>query len=450
MIRRLEYASPERRNAPAPRSSPLPGLLLFGVAFAVRVLYVWVSQGPHATASSDAALYDTAAWNLARGLGLALDGANGPYPTAVVPPVTSWLASLLYHLTGHNYFAALIGQCAIGALTPLIVAALGGALFGGAAGRLAGWLTAFHPLLVFFCGYLLTEATFTTLLMLALLASVSWVKTPRPARALGTGLLWGIAILTRPTAALLPFVVGAWAWGPLGLTLAARDRLRQAALLLLGVTLVVLPWSVRNSLVTGHVVALKTGAGRAFLDSNNPVLWSNPATRGGANNTYVIEPYASLLEGHTETQVDSIGSALAWQFLNAHRAEWPAMAWAKLARFWRLTSEGGATGDWQGAQSPLRKLMRLIDPLLVWSLLTLPFAVWGVGRSLTGSRRWFQSIGLMVIAFFTLLTIPYWGALRLRVPIEPLVMIYAAAGFEDARRLMRQKSRGFSVIEGTR
>jgi hypothetical protein len=29
-------------------------------------------------------------------------------------------------------------------------------------------------------------------------------------------------------------------------------------------------------------------------------------------------------------------------------------------------------------------------------------------------------------------------------------MIYAAAGFEDARRLVRQRSRGFKVIEGVR
>ena len=449
MIHRLEYA-PERRSAPAPRPSPLPGLVLFAVSFALRALYVWVSQGPHATASSDAALYDTAAWNLARGFGLALDGVHGPYPTAVVPPVTSWLASLLYRVVGHDYFAALLGQCAIGALVPLAASALGGALFGGGAGRLAGWLTAFHPLLVFFCGYLLTETTFTALLTLALLASVSWVKTPRPARALGTGLVWGAAILTRPTGALLPLLIAAWAWVPLGLTLAARDRVRQTLLLAFGVVLVVLPWSVRNSLVTGHVVALKTGAGRAFLDSNNPVVWSDPATRGGANNAYAIEPYASRLAGHGEVEVDSIASALAWQFLNAHRAEWPAMALAKVARFWRLTSEGGATGDWQGARSPLRRLLRLVDPLLVWSLLTLPFALWGVARSLGGSRRWFQSILIGVIAFFTLLTIPYWGALRLRVPIEPLVMIYAAAGFEDARRFVRQRSRGFRVIEGVR
>ena len=126
------------------------------------------------------------------------------------------------------------------------------------------------------------------------------------------------------------------------------------------------------------------------------------------------------------------------------------MAGAKLARFWRLTSEGGATGNWQGAGSPLASLMRRVDPLLVWSLLTLPLALWGLARSLMGSRRWFQSILLGVILFFTLLAIPYWGALRLRVPIEPLVMLYAAAGFEDVRRLVRQRARGLRVIEGVR
>ena len=60
-------------------------------------------------------------------------------------------------------------------------------------------------------------------LLAALLASVAWLKQPRSGRALGVGILWGIACLTRPTALLLPLLVAAWAWLPLGLTTAPRD-----------------------------------------------------------------------------------------------------------------------------------------------------------------------------------------------------------------------------------
>ena len=85
-------------------------------------------------------------------------------------------------LGSHQFFAAVLLQCVAGSLVPLVVASLGGALFGRPVGRTAGWLATLHPLLVFFSGYLLTETIFTLALMLALLLSVEWVRTPRPGR----------------------------------------------------------------------------------------------------------------------------------------------------------------------------------------------------------------------------------------------------------------------------
>jgi hypothetical protein len=447
MILRADSVRPRRA-----REIPRPGawLALFAAAFAARLLYAWLAQGPNATPSSDALQIDTVAWNLARGAGFSFDGEHGPYPTGVVPPVVPWIVSLLYRAAGHRYFAALVLQCAIGALAPLAASSIGAAMFGTGTGRLAGWLTALHPLLVFFGAYLLTETTFTTVLLVALLASLSWVKAPRPARALGVGLLWGVATLTRPTALLLPALITVWAWVPLGLTVAPRERARQLVMLLLGVALALAPWSVRNSMLTGRFVPIKTGGGRTFFDANNPVVWGDRATRGGAANMFAVEPWASKLRGHDELTTDSIASAEAWTFLNAHRAEWPAMAAAKVARFWRLRMEGGATGTWQREGSPLSPLLSRVDPLLAWSVLVLPFALWGAVRSLMGPRRWFQSILLAVIALFTLLAIPYWGALRLRVPIEPLVVLLAAAGFDDVRRRWMRRGRGLTVISGRR
>lgn len=418
------------------------------VGFLLRLGYAWISQGPDAAPYSDAQQIDTVAWNLARGAGFSYGAGAGVYPTAIVPPVVPWLVSLLYHAVGHEYFGALVFQCAIGALAGPLAAALGGALFGPAAGALAGWLTAVHPLLVFFSAYLLTETVFTTMMLAALLASVSWVKTPRPGRALGVGLLWGAAILTRPTALLMPALVAAWAWVPLGLTVQSRDRVRQTLLLLLGVLLVLAPWSARNSAVSGRFVPLKTGGGRTFLDANREELWADPARRGGAGSALESERFAALLRGRPEVEADSVSNAEAWKFLNAHRAEWPAMAMAKLARFWRLSREAGTTGTWQREGSPLGPLLERVDPLFLWSIVVLPFAIWGAARSLAGARRWFQSIALATIVLFTLLVIPYWGALRLRAPIEPLVVLLAAFGFEDLRRRVAPRARGLSLVRG--
>ncbi len=450
MLRTDETPAPRRRAASAAKFPPGPWLAVFAVALALRVAYAWLAAGPSATPSSDPLEYDTVAWNLARGAGFSFGSGADTYPTAFVPPVVPWITSLLYRVVGHQFFAALLLQCAIGALVPLLLAALAAATFGGAVARLAAWLAALHPLLVFFSGYLLTETTFTAALLGAMVASAAWVKTPRPGRALGVGLLWGLAILTRPTALPLPALVAAWAWIPLGLTLAPRDRVRQVAMLALGVALVVSPWTLRNGAALGAFVPVTTGGGRAFLDSNNPVVWNDPVTRGGANSTYHLEPWAPMFRGRSEPEVDAIARREGWRFLRERVPEWPAMAAAKLSRFWRLTAEGGGTGHWQREGSPLIALARGADPLLLWSLATLPLALFGLARALATPRRWFLALPALVVLYFSGLAVVFWGSLRSRVPVEPLVILYAAAGAGELARRWQTRARGLRVVEGRR
>ncbi len=448
MIQRADITP--RRPAAGSGGAAGPWLLMFAVAFVLRAAYAWLASGPGATPYSDPAEYDAVAWNLARGAGFSLGIGSGAYPTAFVPPLLPWLVSLVYRVAGHQYFAALLFQCFIGALAPVMLASLGAAVFGGNVGRIAGWLAVVHPLLIFFCGYLLTETLFCLVLVTALLASVEWIKTPRPGRAFGVGLLWGLATLARPPALLLPLVVLGWAWAPLGLTVATRDRIRQCALLLLGVALVVGPWTLRNAAVMHAFVPVTTGGGRALLDSNNPIVWGDPALRGGADSRYALETLSGEFRGRSEPEADALARAHALDFLRAHSAEWPAMALAKLGRFWRLGAEIGANGGWQRSGSPLAAIARRIDPLLLWSLVILPLALWGGVRTLRGPRRWFQSLALLTILYFTLGSVVFWGSLRLRLPIEPLVVLLAAAGFEDLRRRARTSASGLRVIEGRR
>lgn len=449
MIQRVHSNSPTppRRE---PWTFPAEGLTLFAVALVLRVAYTWLAMGPDAVPSSDAQSYDTVAWNLARGFGFMLEGASGPYPTAFVPPALPYAVSLLYRAMGHQFFAALLLQCCFGALVPLLVRGLGDSLFGGHVGRTAGWLAAVHPLLVFFSGYLLTESLFCVTLLLALLVSAEWVKTPRRGRALGAGLLWGVAALTRPTALPLPLLVALWSWWPLGLIVGSRERALQLAMLVLGVALVVGPWTVRNAVEFRAFIPVTTGGGRSLLDANNPIVWDDPKLQGGATSVYGLEPYASRFKGHSEHEIDVLSAELARTFMAERAAQYPAMALKKLGRFWRLSAEGGGTGHWGRGDSPIARMLGVFDPLLVWSLLTFPLALLGVGASLRGARRLYQSLPLLVIGAFTLGAAVYWGALRMRVPIEPLIVVYAAAGIELLRREVRLRRSPLRMVPARR
>jgi len=433
----------DSRHAPGnPWPQVRPWVVMFAAALGLRVANAWLATGPHARPASDPATYDAVAWNLARGAGFSLAGAGGIYPTAFVPPVLPWITSLLYRVVGHDYFAAVLLGCVIGSLAPLLLAAFGTRMFGSTVGRLAGWLAVAHPLLVYFCGYLLTETPFTVMLLLALLLSADWVKTPRPGRAFGAGIAWGVAALTRPTALTLPLLVAAWAWAPLGFTLPARARLRQVLLLMLGLVLAVGPWTMRNALTLHAFIPVTTGAGGALLVGNNPGAWADPAARGGGSNDLWDELVQTEYRGLSETEIDVRARAHAVAFLRGHVSEWPAMAAAKLARFWRLSADAGPTRAWQRVASPLQRPLRVLDPLLLWSVAVLPLALWGVALSLRGPRRWLQSLSLWVLLYFTSLGVVFFGSLRLRAPVEPLVVLFAAAGLDDlARRLPARRSR---------
>jgi hypothetical protein len=48
-------------------------------------------------------------------------------------------------------------------------------------------------------------------------------------------------------------------------------------------------------------------------------------------------------------------------------------------------------------------------------------------------RRLYQGLGFIVVLYFAALAVVFWRALD-AVPIEPLLVLFAAVGFDDARR----------------
>jgi hypothetical protein len=255
-----------------------------------------------------------------------------------------------------------------------------------------------------------------------------------------------LASLTRPTALMLPVLVAAWAWRPLGLTLSARGRWHQVGMLLLGLALVVGPWTLRNALVLHGFVPVTTAGGQALYESNNPRTWGDATLRGGALNEVTNELFRTEYRGLSEVEVDARARARAVAFLREHVAEWPAMAAVKVARFWRLRAETGSTGTWQAEGSFLGRLLRVLDPLLLWSVVALPLALWGAALTLRSPRRWFQSLSLWVILYFTALAVVFFGSLRMRVPVEPLVVLFTAVGLDDLVRRARARRRGLRLV----
>jgi hypothetical protein len=283
-------------------------------------------------------------------------------------------------------------------------------------------------------------------MMLALLASIEWVKTPRAGRALGVGLLWGVAALTRPTGLTMPMLIAAWAWVPLGLTLHTAGRARQLVLMFAGLALCVAPWTLRNLATLHAFVPVTTRGGCALMTSNNAATWDDPAKRGGADHVEWEAALRGEFRGLSEVEIDRRANARTIAFMRSRLAEAPVVALAKLGRFWRIRAEGGRTGSWSRQGSSLAAVMSRVDPVLIWSLVAWPLALWGLARALTGLRRWFQALPLLIILYFTAFAVVYFGSLRMRVPAEPMIALLVGVGIDDLRRRWRRRAGGLSLV----
>jgi hypothetical protein len=142
-----------------------------------------------------------------------------------------------------NVVAVKLANIALVSLAGVLVWDLARAVASPAAALLALALYALYPPLYEFGGTLLTEPLFIALLILAL-----WLLVRRPSPR-WAGVILGLATLTRPTIQLLPPLLLALVWIPLGRRSEERTRTRrQVTMLFLGWSLVVLPYLAHNVL----------------------------------------------------------------------------------------------------------------------------------------------------------------------------------------------------------
>ncbi len=167
-----------------------------------------------------------------------------------------------------------IAQSIVGALGVWVIGLLARRAAGPAAGVAAAAIASLYPPLVWICAYVLSEALYSTIALIAVLLvdlaldraestnTGSWMRRGG-ALAVASGVAAGAAILVRP--AMLFFLPLAAIW------LAARRRVALAVLFLAAALLVVAPWSVRNLRVYDRFVLVASEGGVTFWTGNHPL-----------------------------------------------------------------------------------------------------------------------------------------------------------------------------------
>jgi 4-amino-4-deoxy-L-arabinose transferase-like glycosyltransferase len=423
------------RNGGRTGLAALAAILLLGLG--LRVDYAWEGRIP----AYDAAAYATIAANLEHGEGFTL-GRFGTQPASNYSPGLPLLTGGIYAVTGgvHERFVRLV-LAVIGSLSVLFSYLLGRRLSGVLAGLVGAGAVAVYPALLEYQGMLMSEPLAATLLSGAVLAILWADGRSQAVRWLVPGLLLGALALTRPEylAISLPIAVVVLArhgWD------GWREGLVQALIMLVGLAVIVVPWTVRNAVTLDRFVPISTGGGQVlFAGSYMPsggdpervgaeVLERHPELRGELPPEPRLEQIlAALAEERypgmeTDAALARMGRERLGEDISDTPLEYTGFVAAKIGRIW-------AYGPRDTMHKPFWKALH-------WLLVALGLLGLGV---LAWQRRW-EALLLGV----ALVAVTATGALLVASPRRvlvtiPVVAALAGVGVVGAYDLLQQRIR---------
>jgi hypothetical protein len=236
-------------------------------------------------------------------------------------------------------------------------------------------------------------------------AYVCWYRNAYAAAAIFSAL----AILTRPIFdPLAPILVLYFALAIRGLSVAGA--LKQLAVYAAIYCLLMAPWWLHNYSVYGRFVRLNLGSGLALYSANNP---SNQT--GGLDTNLKLDL----------TQFSQIADPIARDYALRNAAfsyieENPERSFVQaLKRFVRFWYPWPYAEQYSGIKFKIVSLFSFV-PVLLMALVYLVFA----------SRVQIRRIVPLLLfgAYLTSLHMVFPGSLRYRLPLEPFLVILAAAG----------------------
>jgi 4-amino-4-deoxy-L-arabinose transferase-like glycosyltransferase len=272
----------------------LVAILLLGVG--LRVGEAWDGRAP----VFDAAAYAAIARNLDEGNGFTV-GKSATQPSSDYSPGLPLFVAGVYKVTGgvHERLARIV-LALIGALAPLFAYLLARRLAAGVGGRavvaglIAALVVAIYPATIEYTGMLMTEPPAATLLAGAMLAILWAGDGDSPWRWLMPGLTLGALALVRPEYLAIGILLALLIFLRQRLHMPWRRALLAAAVVVLGIVVVVAPWTVRNAIALDRFVTVSTGGGQVLYSGTYLPSDGNPEKVGAA----VVAEHPELFGPH--------------------------------------------------------------------------------------------------------------------------------------------------------
>lgn len=375
-------------------------ILLAAVALVVRIGYV-LFVGNQGKVLGDEYTYEQLALNIWRyGEFSFIQGV----PTVFRPPLYPAIIAGTFMVTGQSLFAVRLLQALSISLSAVILAKIGRMISGSVlVGFLAGLVFIINPLLVFTTSVLYSE---TLYLLLLLSFSYLFLKTASPevnwiGYAIGSGFLLGLSVLMKPNLLLFPICLLFWGWI---IFESGVKTVKVIGLIALTMAFVVLPWTIRNFLVTGAIVPVSANSGLNLYQGNNP------QADGSAFPFDEVDPLTNL----SELERDRTYREWGLEWIRSHPLEYVKLIPHKLYKFFSPLETGNRG-----------RVETVLAPLIYGGYgLFYTLALVGFVVSWRAWREWL--LVYMLIVYPIILAAIFYGATRYGLIIHPFLGLLAA------------------------
>lgn len=392
--------------------------------------------------------YDSLAQRVVDGYGFSFAEEHWPVTRANEPTAHwSFLYTLyltaIYGVFGHQPVIARILQASIvGCLQTYLIYLVAEKIFSKSIGLIAAGISAGYMYFIYYGGALMTEPFYITAILLSLFLAMQTAETDNAQRNIKLGLALGIAIgitvlLRQVFLLFVPFLF-IWIW-------IARFKRHlklpviSTVLSLSLVILCILPISLYNQSRFGRFVLLNTNSGYAFFFGNHPYYGTQfvPILHSEVYLSFIPSELRSL----DEAALDQALLQRGMQFVFDDPARYILLSISRIPAYFMF---------WPSPDSTWVSNISRVGSFGI----ILPFMVYGLVLSLRKKRPesgnhllslFTSHIGLLLLfaVIYTSVHLLTWALIRYRLPIDAVLLPFAAYAVADIfeRLLMKNRDR---------
>jgi 4-amino-4-deoxy-L-arabinose transferase-like glycosyltransferase len=389
---------------------------IFLVAFFIRLGVFFLLED---TPRGDAADYENIALNIINGEGF-VSTRMGLY--SYRPPLYPLFLAGIFAIKT-SYFVVGFIQAIISSITCIIVFYIGESIFDEDSGSVASIIMALYPGLIFYSTQLLSETLFVFILLLGIYVFFrDDNRYEARHKYVLLGILVGLASLCRPV--IFPFLIFLIPFCPLS----REHNVKKWMLVTCFALLTIAPWTIRNYYVHHKFILLTTYGGANLWMGNY-----SGATGyiGRPNNINELVRRDDI----SEPEKDLLFYKKAVSFIVGNPAAFVKLSVKKLILFWNPWVDNHTGPTYISNKNIDYKSIIAI----AFSALML-FAVIGFFNT---SRVWKKTwLLLMLLLYFSIVSMVFYVSFRYRQPIIPVLGLFAGKGIVFSFSSIKHKIKG--------